>query len=173
MSKSDPNLRAKRAYSNVNQLKNIGPKSNAPFKFILETTPFSDDEDATPPTGDWVITGRVLPNSDLYKTGSIRIQLVVSPNYPFVPPKVYVRSPMYHPNIDKNGEVCIDMLSNKDSWKPQNSFVAIIEEIIKIIDNPATDHVKHPEAASLFDTNKVEYERIAKDLFMKNFLPRD
>ncbi|CAF3816796.1 unnamed protein product [Rotaria sp. Silwood1] len=172
MSKSDPSLRTKRAYSLAAQLKNIGPTSNAKTKFILESTPF-DNEDETPPSGDWIITGRLLPNCDIYKDGSIRIQLIIGPEYPFKAPKVLIRSPIYHPNIDRNGEVCLELLSNITSWTPTTSFISIIEEVTKIIDEPSNDNIKHPEAASLFNTNRKEYERIASETFKKHFLPRN
>ncbi|CAF2721791.1 unnamed protein product [Rotaria sp. Silwood2] len=171
MSKIDSNLRVKRAYSLAAQLKNVGPTSNAKTKFILESTPF-DDGDESPPSGDWTVTGRLLPNSEIYKDGSIRIQLIIGPEYPFKAPKVLIRSTIFHPNVDRNGEICLDLLSNVTSWTPTTSFISIIEEVTKIIDEPSADHIKYPEAASLFSTNKKEYERIATETFKKNCLPR-
>ena len=100
--------RTKRIYNDVNQLKNIGPKSDASIKFILETTPFDDDEeDKLLGDEECFIVGRLLPNSDLYKKGSVRVMIKLEKTYPFRPPSIFVQQPIFHPNVDKNGKYCV------------------------------------------------------------------
>jgi hypothetical protein len=95
--------RTKRTYGFVQNLRNIGPTSNATTKFIVDTTPFSD-EGEPPSPGDWIITGRLLPNSNIYREGSIRMQITIGSGFPAHPPKVRLLTKVYHPNISKDGK---------------------------------------------------------------------
>ncbi|CAF1052693.1 unnamed protein product [Rotaria sp. Silwood1] len=168
----DQNKGVKHIYRLVSQIKNIGPTSNAPYKFIVESTPF-DDESEPSSSDECIITGRILPNSDLFKHGSLRVQIVLGAQFPFKPPKVFVKHPMYHPNIEKNGEVCTNLLVNDAAWTPTTTLLQVIEDVTNIIDKPSTDQIKHPEAGHLFDTDKKQYERIALEMFNKHCLPRN
>lgn len=52
------------------------------------------------------------------------IVLQVGPNYPHEPPKVKCETAVYHPNIDLEGNVCLNIL--REDWKPVLTVNSIV-----------------------------------------------
>jgi hypothetical protein len=100
---SNPRLKA--TNTSVNRLRNIGPTSNAAVKFIVDSTPFDDEDNEPSKEGEWIISGRLLPNSEIYRNGAIRMQIMIPVTFPFKPPKVCLKTPVFHPNVTKEGKL--------------------------------------------------------------------
>lgn len=101
--------RTKLIWNGLSQLRSIGPKSNAPVKFILDKSPFvgvDDDDDSSPPnlTGEAIILGRLLPNKSPFDQCSLPVKFTLPPTYPMVAPKIYMLKDTYHPNVAKDGK---------------------------------------------------------------------
>ena len=50
------------------------------------------------------------PTDTLYEGGFFKCHLIFPKEYPQRPPKMKVISDIWHPNIEKNGDVCISIL---------------------------------------------------------------
>ncbi len=99
-------LTARQVFVEVNRLKLLDPNGNSPGIFILEETPFQEEREAadTFDTTSTYITGRILPSSDIYNQGAYRLQIKLTAQYPFWPPEVRFLTPIYHLNVDTDGE---------------------------------------------------------------------
>ena len=60
------------------------------------------------------ITG---PENSPYESGIFELDLSITDRYPFEPPKLRFITPIYHPNIDSTGRICLDLLKMPPSVK--------------------------------------------------------
>ncbi|XP_033139649.1 ubiquitin-conjugating enzyme E2 30 isoform X2 [Brassica rapa] len=56
------------------------------------------------------------PSDSPFAGGVFLVSIHFPPDYPFKPPKVSFRTKVYHPNINSNGSICLDIL--KEQWSP-------------------------------------------------------
>jgi ubiquitin-conjugating enzyme E2 D/E len=56
------------------------------------------------------------PGDSPYSGGVFFLAIHFPTDYPFKPPKVNFTTRIYHPNINTNGSICLDIL--RDQWSP-------------------------------------------------------
>ena len=100
----------KRLFTEVARLKRLAPSNSSMGNFILEKSPFDEDDDEGEPTVSgppYIIIGRILPSSEIFNQSAFRIEIKVPSNFPFLPPDVRVITPIYHPNVDRKCELIV------------------------------------------------------------------
>lgn len=96
-------------WTNISRLKLLGRIDASP-RFVLEKSPFNDfdeeeiDEGTYIEQDEYLIIGQIFPQSIWYKNGLIKIEMIVTSDYPAEPPRVRFLTPVYHPNIEPDGK---------------------------------------------------------------------
>ena len=83
------------------------------------------------------------PPDTPYAGGAFNIELQIPPRYPFVPPKARFLTPIYHPNIDDGGRICLDTL--KGGWKAALNIGILLTMIRLLMASPNPDDGLMPE----------------------------
>jgi ubiquitin-protein ligase len=112
-------------------------------KFLLDKSPVDDPSSS-------VILGRILPKSNVYNQAAFQIELKLPADYPFKAPEVRFITPIYHPNVDDKGKICVDIINGADTFKPTTPLSDIVNAVAHLIDNPNIDHALSPGKCFLF-----------------------
>ena len=88
------------------------------------------------------------PSETPYEGGIFDCELFLPTEYPMVPPKVLFRTKIYHPNIDKLGRICLDILKNK--WSPALQIRSVLLSIQALMSLPNLDDPLDQEIADFW-----------------------
>ena len=77
------------------------------------------------------------PKETPYEGGTFRVKLKFPDDYPFKPPTAKFLTKIYHPNIDKIGRICLDIL--KDKWSPALQISKVLLSIQALLSAPNPD----------------------------------
>lgn len=103
----------------------------------------------------------IPPNDSFYHGMKLELSIVIPPDYPYTPPEISFVTPIFHPNINRNGTICISTL-NKD-WSPALTLEKTLLSIMSLLDEPNPNDPLRPDAADLFMTDKKKYfEEVTK-----------
>jgi len=106
------------------------------------------------------------PPDTPYQDGIFNIQLKFDSDYPKRPPSVKFLTYMYHPNIYRDGKICIDILQNE--WTPAQNVRTILYSIRSLLMDPNPSSPANREAAELFNKDRIAYENKVKELIKIN-----
>ncbi|KDN44071.1 putative ubiquitin-conjugating enzyme E2 [Tilletiaria anomala UBC 951] len=85
------------------------------------------------------------PDEGMYKGGSFRFTFTINNNYPHEPPKVKCVQKVYHPNLDLEGNVCLNIL--REDWKPVLNLNSVMVGLQYLFLEPNADDPLNKEAA--------------------------
>ncbi len=94
-----------------------------------------------------------------YADMQFTLNLEFSSNYPIVPPTVKFETPIFHPNVDMSGNICLDIL--KEKWAATYTVSTLLLSIQTLLDEPNNDSPLNAQAAQLWD-KKDEFAPLAK-----------
>ena len=89
----------------------------------------------------------------VYQNGVFDLEILIPDKYPLVAPIIRFLTPIYHPNIDNSGRICLDILTNANKWKPSINLSVLLLSIQSLLETPNPDDPLHPEIAFIYKNN--------------------
>ncbi|GBG30996.1 Ubiquitin-conjugating enzyme E2 E2 [Hondaea fermentalgiana] len=105
------------------------------------------------------------PSDSPYQGGVFFLDIHFPADYPFKPPKVHFTTRIYHPNINTNGGICLDIL--KDQWSPALTTSKVLLSICSLLTDPNPDDPLVPEIASLYKSDREAFNKKAREFTQK------
>ncbi|KAK1333673.1 hypothetical protein QTO34_006059 [Cnephaeus nilssonii] len=113
------------------------------------------------PVGDdlfhWQATIMGPPDS-AYQGGVFFLTVHFPTDYPFKPPKIAFTTKIYHPNINSNGSICLDIL--RSQWSPALTVSKVLLSICSLLCDPNPDDPLVPDIAQIYKSDKEKLSHI-------------
>jgi len=101
------------------------------------------------------------PDDSPYAGGVFFLNIHFPTDYPFKPPKINFTTRIYHPNVNSNGSICLDIL--KEQWSPALTISKVLLSISSLLTDANPDDPLVPEIAHIYKTDKPKYEATARE----------
>lgn len=98
------------------------------------------------------------PKDTPYQGGIFKLEFIIPNEYPYCAPTVVFKTKIYHPNISKNGEICLDIL--KSAWTPMYDHSKVLISISALLDKP---NPNDPLEATIASELKNDYNKFIKN----------
>lgn len=98
----------------------------------------------------------ISPDEGCYRGGKFLFDFTIPTGYPYDAPKVLCKTKVYHPNIDLEGKICLNIL--REDWKPVLSISSVIYGLQYLFLDPNPEDPLNKEAAQLFHDNPRQFE---------------
>ncbi|XP_047392073.1 ubiquitin-conjugating enzyme E2 D2-like isoform X2 [Sciurus carolinensis] len=101
------------------------------------------------------------PNDSPYQGGVFFLSIQFPSDYPFKPPKITFITRIYHPNINRSGSICLDIL--RSEWSPALTISKVLLSICSMLCDPNPDDPLVPEIAKIYLKDRRKYDRVARE----------
>lgn len=119
------------------------PSSNCSAGLVNDDDPFN-----------WHAT-IIGPVGTPYEAGVFNLSISFPSDFPFRPPRVRFLTPIFHPNINQSGEICLDIL--KDRWSPALSMQKVLLSLCSLLNDPNPHDPLVPEIARMYLNDRERY----------------
>ena len=132
----------------------------------------------------------VIQPTTPYEGGVFAVGFTIPDDYPFAPPACRFITPVYHPNIDEKGQICLSIFE-RESWNPvwtlesskqktkapmhsnTNGMTAVLTALCSLLGNPNCDEdALRPAVVQEFLEDQYQFNSKAR-LFTQRFASRD
>ncbi|XP_039121350.1 ubiquitin-conjugating enzyme E2 T isoform X1 [Dioscorea cayenensis subsp. rotundata] len=104
------------------------------------------------------------PEGTVYSDGVFTLKIQIPERYPFQPPIVTFTTPIYHPNIDDGGRICLDILNlpPKGAWQPSLNISTVLTSIGLLLSEPNPDDGLMAETSREYKYNRQVFDQKAR-----------
>lgn len=103
------------------------------------------------------------PTETPYEGLTLKLKISFPSNYPMSPPQILFRTPIYHPNVDMSGRICLDILKEagpaEGAWSAALPTSSVLLSIQSLLGEPNNSSPLNGEAALMWDRDMVEFKR--------------
>ncbi|EGW29946.1 uncharacterized protein SPAPADRAFT_63572 [Spathaspora passalidarum NRRL Y-27907] len=120
----------------------------------------------------WNIGIMVLNKESIYHGGYFKGQMRFPSDFPFSPPTFRFTPAIYHPNVYRDGRLCISILHqggdptsdepDSETWTPAQTVESVLISIISLLEDPNVSSPANIDASVEFRKNKEEYKKRVK-----------
>ncbi|KAI9930033.1 hypothetical protein ASPWEDRAFT_99354 [Aspergillus wentii DTO 134E9] len=121
----------------------------------------------------WNVGLIVVNPESLYYGGYFRASMNFPKNYPYSPPEFRFLRPLYHPNIYKDGKLCISILHApgedemsgelaSERWSPAQRVESVLISILSLLDDAEVSSPANVDASVMLRKEPDEYKAIVK-----------
>ncbi len=110
------------------------------------------------------------PSETPYEGANFSLELYLPLDYPMSPPKVRFLTPVFHPNIDRLGRICLDIL--KDKWSPALQIRTVLLSIQALMGLPNPDDPLNADAAQMWKADLEGALETAREFTKKHALEK-
>ena len=100
-------------------------------------------------------------------------------SYPHLPPTLKFETPIFHPNVYENGEVCISILhkpgedeqsgeSSCERWSPLQGVESVLRSVLLLLDAPEIGSPANVDAGVMYRDDRAAYNKRAAEIVEKS-----
>lgn len=106
------------------------------------------------------------PPATPYDGGVFKLAISVPDDYPMSPPKIKFVTPIFHPNMSEDGDICLDLLAM--AWSPAFTFQKTLISICALLAQPDFEEDPYnPDAARLYESEPLSFsEKVREHMFL-------
>ncbi|XP_013416041.1 ubiquitin-conjugating enzyme E2 C-like [Lingula anatina] len=106
----------------------------------------------------------------VYEGLKYKLTLDFPSSYPYTAPVVKFDTPIFHPNVDTNGNICLDIL--KEEWSALYTVKTILISIRSLLGEPNNNSPLNTHAAELWE-NQVAYKKLLLEKYKKDVTDKE